>query len=278
MAARCGADMVELDVQLSRDRQLVVVHDDSLERCSDVSRQFPGRAPYDVRSFTLAEIQSLDAGGWFVRALARAPAPRPEFLRSVQAEEIKRFITPAERAHYASGAVRHPTLRQALTRAHELGLAVNVELKGSPDVPADLVDRVVGLIDELGLTDRVLLSSFDHASLVRVKERRQSIATGVLVAEPIADPGSYCRSSIRADAYHPGCLGEHDAVGFSTEEYRRSGRLPPDPIRSLRAAGIAVNVWTENDPVRMRQLIEAGVSGIVTDYPNRVVEALSVQR
>ncbi|RJL21782.1 glycerophosphodiester phosphodiesterase [Bailinhaonella thermotolerans] len=65
-AARArGADLVELDVQQTRDGRLVLLHDRSLARTTDVERVFPGRAPWRVRDFTLAEIRRLDAGSWF---------------------------------------------------------------------------------------------------------------------------------------------------------------------------------------------------------------------
>ena len=275
-AARLGADMVELDVQLAADGQIVVVHDETLERCSNVRDVFPGRGDYRVRSFTLGEIEQLDAGSWFVRELERGSAERQSFLRSLSEDEARRFISAAEQSIYASGEVRIPTLWQALVQIRELGLRVNVELKAFPDVGVsdELTDQTVRLVEELGQCDRVLISSFDHRSLPRVKRLQPAIATGVLVTKPMADPVSYCCRDLGANAYHPGCAAGSDAVGFDSEEFLSTGRLPVEPFRSLRAAGIDINVWTENDPVRMQCLIDAGATGIFTDYPNRLVELL----
>jgi glycerophosphoryl diester phosphodiesterase len=277
-AARLGADMVELDVQLAADGEVVVVHDATLDRCSNVRDVFPGRGDYRVQSFTLADIERLDAGSWFVRELSREPAERQPFLRSLSADESRTFISAAERAEYAAGDVQIPTLRRALVRIHELGLRVNVELKAFPDVGVadSLTDRTVRLVEELGLCEHVLISSFDHRSLPRVKQLQPAIATGVLVTQPLADPVAYCREH-RANAYHPGCAVGSDAVGFDSESFRSTGRLPAEPFRSLRAAGIDINVWTENEPARMKCLIDAGVTGIVTDYPNRLTDLLRRQ-
>src|SRR3990172_3832495 len=121
--------MVELDVQLTADGQLVVVHDDTLERCSDVRPRFPARSDYRVGSFTLAEIQTLDAGSWFARAIESEPGQRPPFLQSLHDEEKDRTISFADRDQYRSGKVRHPTLQEALERAVALNLLVNVQLK-----------------------------------------------------------------------------------------------------------------------------------------------------
>jgi glycerophosphoryl diester phosphodiesterase len=275
-AARLGADMVELDVQLTADGQLVVVHDETLERCSNVRDVFSGRDDYRVQSFTLAEIEPLDAGSWFACELERAATERQPYLQSLSEDEFRQHIAPAEQALYASGEVRIPTLRQALVRTQELELRVNAELKAFPGVAVSdaLTDQTVRLVDELGLCERVLISSFDHSSLPRVKRLQSAIATGVLVTKPLADPVAYCRAN-RANAYHPGCAAGFDAVGFDSETFRSTGRLPEESFRSLRAAGFDVNVWTENDPARMQCLIDAGVTGIFTDYPNRLTKLLS---
>jgi glycerophosphoryl diester phosphodiesterase len=63
-AVAAKADMVEIDVQRTRDRQLVVLHDKTLLRTTNVAKVFPSRSGDQVGTFTLAEIQRLDAGSW----------------------------------------------------------------------------------------------------------------------------------------------------------------------------------------------------------------------
>jgi glycerophosphoryl diester phosphodiesterase len=65
LAARQGSDMFELDVQETSDHRLVLMHDTTLARTTDAEQVFPGRAPWRVADFTLAEIRKLDAGSWF---------------------------------------------------------------------------------------------------------------------------------------------------------------------------------------------------------------------
>jgi glycerophosphoryl diester phosphodiesterase len=65
LAAEQHADMVEVDVQVTRDGELVLFHDSTLRRTTDVRLRFPDRAPWNVSDFTLAEIRTLDAGAWF---------------------------------------------------------------------------------------------------------------------------------------------------------------------------------------------------------------------
>ena len=59
------ADLWELDANYTKDGKLVVMHDDTLVRTTDVETAFPGRPSYRVCDFTLDEIKSLDAGSWY---------------------------------------------------------------------------------------------------------------------------------------------------------------------------------------------------------------------
>ena len=59
------SDVVENDIQRTKDGELIIMHDTTLARTTDVEEVFPDRAPWNVRDFTLAEIKRLDAGSWF---------------------------------------------------------------------------------------------------------------------------------------------------------------------------------------------------------------------
>ncbi|TMR89631.1 glycerophosphodiester phosphodiesterase [Nonomuraea basaltis] len=65
LAGTQRADMFELDVQETKDHELVLMHDTTLSRTTDVERVFPGLAPWKVGDLTLAQIRKLDAGSWF---------------------------------------------------------------------------------------------------------------------------------------------------------------------------------------------------------------------
>jgi glycerophosphoryl diester phosphodiesterase len=267
-----GCPMFELDVHLSRDGELIVVHDDDLLRCSDVRAKFPGRAGYLVSDFTAAEIATLDAGSWYVAELEKPAAARQGFLRTLTDEEIRRYVSDADRALYRSGTVRHPTLEQALALAREKGLMVNVEIKTIPRLYPGIAPKVVALVRRLGMADRVIVSSFDHEQLAEVRRLDGGIPTAVLCSDRLANVSAYVRG-LGADAYNPGCIGESDSVGVS----KPGKEVDPATRRTfadLRAAGLGVNVWTENDPERMRALIAAGATGIFSDYPNRLREPL----
>src|SRR5512144_2029000 len=69
------ARFVEIDVQRSSDGRLVVIHDTTLARTTNVEQVFPSRAPWQVGAFTLGEMRRLDAGSWFSSKYAGARVP-----------------------------------------------------------------------------------------------------------------------------------------------------------------------------------------------------------
>ncbi len=265
-----GCDMIETDVHLSQDGELIVHHDDQLDRCTDAQRKFPGRDSYFISDFSSDQLSTLDAGSWFVKQLSLPSAQRQPFLQVLSDEEIEQNISRQDREEYASGEVRLPTLRQTLELARRIDVMVNIELKTLPRMYPGLTEAVVNLVEAMGLDRRVLISSFDHEQLVVVRRRSHVIATGVLTCDRLAMPGEYLKL-LDADAYHPGCYGDYDSMGFSSV----SGQLDPHGIANARKYGYGVNVWTCNDKDQMRQLIAADVTGLISDFPNRVQDVLS---
>jgi glycerophosphoryl diester phosphodiesterase len=261
-----GCPMFEIDVHRAKDGELIVHHDDHLVRCTDVKLKFPDRNSYYVSDFTGDELFSLDAGSWYVEQLSLPVEQRQWFLQSLTEEEIKQFVSRQELDFYASGIIKLPSLKQTLELAHSLDLLVNIELKTMPRMYPGLVDAVVALIETLNLEHRVLISSFDHQQLQLVRQRSQVIATAVLTGDRMINPGGYLKL-LDADAYHPGL----DSLGFNSVERK----LDATGIASAIEQGCAVNAWTCNDKAEMRQLIAAGVTGIISDYPNRVRDVLA---
>lgn len=230
LAAKLGAHMFELDVHLTADGQVVVHHDDDLLRCTDVAARFPGRASYFVSDFTACELQTLDAGSWFGGARAALPS-----------------------------------LDEVLALAKGLGRAVNIELKSIPRMYRQLVPEVFACLDRCAMREQALISSFDHQALVEVRARCERVATGVLCSGRLARIPEYLER-LDADAYHPSCSPDCDSIGLHAAD----GALDTQTIAALRAAGKHTYVWTCNEPLHMQQLLAAGVTGIITDYPDRL--------
>jgi glycerophosphoryl diester phosphodiesterase len=193
---------------------------------------FPGRGPWLSSAFTLAEIQRLDGGSWFVDT-----DPFGTIAKGV--------VTSAEQQAYRGEPI--PTLREALLFTREHHWRVNVEIKAllAPLQHFPIVAQVVRLIETLGLVDQVLLSSFEHAYLRQAKQLNPHLAVAALIDED--DPWPV---ELSYDALHP-----------------YVGSVGVENTQLVRQAGLAVNPWPVNDPAEMQRLIQAGVSGMFTDFP-----------
>jgi glycerophosphoryl diester phosphodiesterase len=231
-ALEVGADLWELDVSVTADGELVALHDDSLVRTTNVQAIFPGRAPWLISSFALAEIKQLDAGTWFVES---------DPFGTIAAGAV----SPAEQAAWPGEPI--PTLREALGFTREHNWRINVEIKAltPPLTGFPIVEAVVRLIENLEMVEQVLLSSFVHPYMQQAKTLNPAIAVAALL-----DEGEAWSTGLNVDAFHP---------HFSAVE----------PVRTqmLRQAGVGVNPWTVNDPAEMERLIAAGVTGLFTDFP-----------
>lgn len=239
-----GADLWELDVQLTADGELIVLHDDTLDRTSNAEDVFPQRQPWRVYEFTLDEVGQLDLGSWF-----NATDPFGEIAAG--------NVSAAEQQSYVGEPA--PTLREALQWTKDHDWRVNVELKDIGDQPGagTFVERVVDLVDELDVADRVLISSFNHDYLRRVEAANPEIETGALSAWFVRDVANYIRE-LGADAYNP-------SVSV----------IAAPQIQTLRDQGIDVYIYTVNEPAKLQELVAAGASGIFTDYPQRLADVLA---
>ena len=239
-AKAAGAHGWELDVQLTADGQVIVQHDRGLLRVTDVRHHpaFAGRQPYVTARFTLAELRQLSTGEAFAR-----------YDRHGQITAGQ--VTAADLAAFRSEPM--PTLKEALALTRDLDMVVNVELKNLSGLPGGetLVRRTVAVLQQMDMPARVLVSSFNFNYLREIKRVCPEYATAPLVSRPHPDPVALMRE-LGADAYHP----SHKTI-------------TPQEVARIRQAGLHVNVWTVNNAERMRELAAWGVSGIITDFPQR---------
>ena len=269
MAQRLGANAVELDVQMSRDGELIVFHDDDVTRCTDGIHKYPLHTDYTVSAFTWEELLVLDVGAWYVHELAKPPSHRQPYLRDLREEEVRRWMLPADADEYESRSLRIPRLEEALRVARQCNLVAVLDLKTIPRRYPSIAGKTVELIRRLGMECETLVTSFDHALLADVRGEDTAIATGVLTTERLHRPLEYIEA-LDADAFEPACTADADVVRRGMEP----GDLDRDLIHDLTCAGVMVNVWTENTEARMQALVAAGVTGIFTDYPNRLAHVL----
>lgn len=155
-----------------------------------------------------------------------------------------------------------PSLAQALEACGDL--VVNVEIKNwRDDVDFDdtrrLADWTVSQIEEWGGGEHVIVSSFDLGTIDRVRAIDPALSTAWLVVAR-GEP-----ERLVALAAEHGHTGIHPVDGM----------VDPDFVETAHAAGLFLNVWTVDDPGRIRSLGEMGVDGVVTNVPDVAAAALA---
>lgn len=219
LAISQGAHGVELDVHLSREGEVIVAHDETVNRVTDGS----GR----IADKTVAELKAL-----------RVCKPLPGFDEA-----------------------RIPTLREVLALCAPTGLWINIELKTNVNMYEGIEQKCIDLAREHGMADRILFSSFNHHSLLRVKQIDPSFPCGILYANIMVRPWAYAKA-LGFDALHP--LYAELAI--------------PGEVEESHKAGIRINTWTVNSEEDLQRVAAVGPDGIITNYPDlalRIVAANS---
>ncbi len=235
-----GADMWETDAAVTADARLVLMHDDAMMRTTNVADVFPDRIPSPFSTYTLDEIRSLDAGSWF---------KRDDPFGQVSAG----LVGPAELAAYAGEQI--PTLREAFELTLELNWFVNVELKTqpAPHDTFDVVSAVLAVAEDVGIgPDHLLFSSAQHEWLKTVKKRRPTFEVQAILGlfpEDLID-----LTDTFFDTFNP-----------------RFTRLSFEWIKEQLALGTKLNPYTVNDHETISRLVEIGITGLITDFPQRGV-------
>jgi glycerophosphoryl diester phosphodiesterase len=154
---------IELDVQLSKDGEIVICHDETIDRTSN------GQGL--IKDLTLSELKTFDFYG--------------KFEGKVKSDDVK-----------------IPTLDEFFDWFQAFDFIVNIELKTNIFRYEGLVGKVNDLIQAYKLEERVILSSFQHHTMNLAKEVNPNLKTGLLTASGILQPGSYTKN-YGHDYYHP---------------------------------------------------------------------------
>jgi len=234
-----GADLWETDVAVTADDQLVLMHDDSMIRTTNVAERFPERIPAAFSTYNLAEIRLLDAGSWFER-----DDPFGQVAAGAISEE--------ELANYIGAKV--PTLREAFELTLELEWFLNLELKTQPAPKADfdVVSAVLALADEVGIgPENLLFSSAKLPWLKTLKLHRPEFEVQAILGLFPEDPMDFS-----------------DPFFYTFNPFH--SRLSPDQIKQQVMRGLKLNPFTVNDDELIADYINIGVAGLITDFPQNI--------
>ncbi|MFJ8945979.1 glycerophosphodiester phosphodiesterase [Streptomyces sp. NPDC102395] len=187
-AAGLGVAWVENDVQRTKDGELVVVHDESLSRTTDVEEVFPGRSPWKVKDFTAAEIARLDAGSWFAPAYA---------------------------------GTRVPTLTQYLRRVERHHQKLLLEIK-NPELYPGIEQQTLKVLGDEGWLDRghargrLIVQSFSADTLRAVHDLDPAVTTGLLGRPAVKDLPDCARFADLVNPSHVSLSPEYVAAVHAT--------------------------------------------------------------
>lgn len=226
-----GSDLVEADVQRSKDGVLVLMHDTTLSRTTDVEEVFPDRAPWRVSDFTYEEIQRLDAGSWFSEEYAGEPVPTMaemvELLRPTRAGILMELKSPA----------LYPGVEEQVAE----------EFASFP-----------GYVESAVRAERLVVQSFDWASMARYHEVQPSVPVGLL-GRP-------------AEALLPELSTWADQINPSFRTYDAAY------VETVHELGMEVHTYTVNQPRDMHLVLDRGVDGVITNFPDVLEDVLAERR
>ncbi len=203
---------------------------------AEVDRVTDGQGP--IQAYTWDELQQLDAGyRW------RADGGRTFPFRGQ--------------------GVTIPRLADVFTAFPEMPISIDIKQR-EPDIVAPFAR----LIREHGMASRVMVGSFHNETVDRFRQAMPGVVTACSLREVRR---FYAMHRLRLARWYRGA-----AEGFPIPEHTDTGRrvITPRFVRDLHRHGIHLHVWTVNESEAMRRLISWGVDGLITDYPDRLMNVL----
>jgi glycerophosphoryl diester phosphodiesterase len=231
-AVEIGADVLEMDAHITKDGQIVLMHDEKVDRTTEGTGL--------IEDLTLPELKQLDAAYQWSN------------------DEGKTFP-------YRGQGIEVPTLEELFQKFSPMRYVIEIKLTQNP-IDKPLCD----LIRKYDMQDKVVIASFHDEAMQNFRQTCPEVAT----------------SASRGEVTKFVLLGKVFLSGLVAPQYQ-SLQPPYDPresmnipimterfIRQAHAKNIAVEPWTVDNPQMMRQYIEWGVDGIMTDRPDLMIEVL----
>ena len=238
-----GATAVELDVHATKDRVLVVCHDETVDRTTNHSGS--------LADFTLAEIREMDNAYWWREGSAVDPG-RPD------GDYLLRGRAPNDRCFGIA------TLEEVAIAIP--GIPLNLDIKQTAPEVEPYEQLLADEIRRLELQSTVIVASFSDRAMSAFRACTRDVATSAATDETAA-------FFFAAQAEGP--LPELPVVAFQVPATFGDITVVDERfVRAAHGAGIAVHVWTINDRPEMERLLDLGVDGIITDTPTPLVALL----
>lgn len=208
-AVEMGADGVELDIQLTKDDEIVVIHDETIDRTSDGS-------------------------GW---------------VKDMTLSELRKYKYNKTKSEYENVTI--PTMREVFELLKPTNLFINIELKTGVIFYPQIEEKILSLTKEMGMEDRVIYSSFNHYSVMKIRELKPDAKVGFLYSDgPIDMPSYGVKHGV--DALHP---------AFYNLQF-------DDFVKECKEKNLKLHVWTVNEKDHIQACIDMGIDAIITNYPD----------
>lgn len=208
-ALEAGVDGIEFDVHLSKDGELVIIHDELLDRTTNGTGL--------VCDYTLEELKKLDASAGYAGVC---------------------------------GENRIPTLEEYFRLIEGKDILTNIEIKTGVIWYPGIEEKVLAMVDRFGRRRDTIISSFNHFSILRMKELAPDMVCGFLEESRIIGPAAYCQKH-NIECWHPLCFD-----------------MTEDVVKELREGGIRINAWMVNRREEMEDMLRKGIDGVITDFPD----------
>lgn len=251
-AVELGVTTLELDVVISKDRQVVVSHEPwiSPEIClaPDGSELAPDEDHSKLNIFQMdfQEIAEYDCGSRTVEAF-------PDQLKLSQTKPLLGTVIDSV---------------EALLEARGESILYNIETKSQPGrdnefhpIPSEFVDLLLAVIQEKGIQERVTIQSFDPRTLQYLHDQVPSISTALLNGE-----GKEVSTQLSELGYMPEIYSPYWKLVDSTM------------LADLHEQKVKVIPWTVNTVADMNSLLDLGVDGIISDYPDRLIQVVEERK
>lgn len=206
-------DGIELDVHLSKDDELVIIHDETIDRTTD-GKGF-------VKDKTLAELKALDASYTFPQ--------------------------------YKGNDSKIPTFEEYCKYISSTDVITNIEIKTNLIYYKDIEEKTIKMVKKYGLENKVIFSSFNHLSMTFVKSKDSTLRCGLLQPKWGMENAGYLAQKSGMQYYHPDIT-----------------TLTKEAVQECLDNEILVNAWTVNDMNSLRNCVEWGISGVITNHPDIV--------
>ncbi|MFN2744904.1 glycerophosphodiester phosphodiesterase [Bacillus sp. z60-18] len=232
LGQKMKGDYIEIDLQMTKDGELVAMHDETLDRTTNGTGY--------VKDYTLEEIKKLDAGSWFNEKYPELAKPE-----------------------YAG--LKVPTLEEVIQRFGK-SARYYIETK-SPEVYDHMEEKLLDILDQYKLTgpnlrsSKVIIQSFSPESLKIIHQANPNIPLVQLLWYD--KPASITDAEL--EAYQSYSVG----LGMNYD------RIDQAYVQKVRSHGLLIHPYTVNEKEDMKRLLDWGVTGMFTNFPDRLQEVLN---